>query len=107
MIHLLEVLDLKKMLDKNEVILIDVREESEYKQSRIASSILIPLQEITIDKVKSLQKDNKKIALHCRSGTRSLKACQVLMEYDKDFEVYNVEGGIVAWQMLNNLNYED
>lgn len=100
MIHLLEAEDLKKMMEKNEVILIDVREKSEYDEAKIDGSILIPLANLTIQAVEDFAKEGKKIAIHCKSGGRSMRACQMLMEYNNELDVYNVEGGITAWKSL-------
>ncbi len=97
MIHLLEVENLQKMIAKNEAIIIDVREQAEYNETHIEGSVLIPLGTLTIEKVEKIAKDGKKIVFQCRSGMRSMKACQMLMEDDDELDVYNLEGGIIAW----------
>lgn len=104
MIHIIETEALQKLLQKNEVVLIDVREQSEYNESRIEGSILMPLSTLNIQKIKELSKDGKKIAIHCKSGGRSLRACQMLMDYDNELDVYNVEGGITAWNLRKNVD---
>ncbi len=103
MIHLLEPEDLKKWTSNNEVSIIDVREQSEYNESSIDGSILIPLATLTIEKVREIAKNGKKIVIHCKSGGRSLRACQMLMEYDNELDVYNLEGGITAWNALKGM----
>lgn len=103
MIHLLEVENLKKWTSKNEVSIIDVREEFEYNESHIDGSILIPFATLTIEKVMEIAKNGKKIVIHCKSGRRSLRACQMLMEYDNELDVYNLEGGISAWNALKGI----
>ncbi len=100
MIHLLEPEALKNLLKANQAIIIDVREQSEYNECHIDGSVLIPLATLTIVHVKDLANDGKKIVIHCRSGVRSLRACQMLMEYDNELDVYNLEGGIIAWNAL-------
>lgn len=104
MIHLLEAETLKNWIAKNEVILIDVREQNEYNEGNIKGSTLIPLNTLTMAKVKEITTNGKKIAIHCKSGVRSLKACQMLMEYDNNLDVYNVEGGIISWNLINGTN---
>ena len=101
MIHLLEPEDLKKWIEKDEVLIIDVREKSEYDEMNIYGSILIPLATLTIEAVREIAKNDKKIVIHCKSGGRSLRACGMLMEYDNELEVYNLEGGIFAWSIFN------
>jgi rhodanese-related sulfurtransferase len=102
MIHLLEVDELRKMIQKNEVCIIDVREENEYLQSKIDGSTLIPLGSLTLDKVLNANPENKKLVMQCKSGGRSLNACKMLIEADEDIEVYNLEGGITAWNAMMN-----
>jgi rhodanese-related sulfurtransferase len=87
----------KALLDQDEAVLIDVREELERKASYIPGSQFVPLSSLTSDKIKEHVRDNKKTLIHCRSGKRSLNACQkVASELEGDF--YNVEGGILAWE---------
>ena len=40
---------------------------------------------------------DKKLVLHCRSGKRSLTAGAKLLEENPNLEIYNLEGGIIAW----------
>ncbi|QED23782.1 rhodanese-like domain-containing protein [Candidatus Deianiraea vastatrix] len=105
MIHLLEVQDLKKKLKNGSIFLIDVREPSENAASSIPGSILMPLGTINLAEVRAHNKDNKPIALHCKGGVRSLEACKKLLEEDANLEVYNVEGGILAWHAMENGEY--
>ncbi len=87
-------LELKKRLDTQEVLLIDVREPCEYKSESIDGACLIPLGEISIDKLPSTKRP---IVLHCRSGKRSMDACAKLLASEPSLDVASLEGGIVAW----------
>jgi rhodanese-related sulfurtransferase len=100
MIHLLEPETLKKWITANQVSIIDVREQSEYNQSNIEGAILMPVATVTFSKIKEIAQNGKKIVIHCKSGGRSLRVCQMLMEYDNELDVYNLEGGITAWKLL-------
>jgi rhodanese-related sulfurtransferase len=93
----LDTKTLENWLKTGEVFLLDVREPDEYAQSSIKGSVLMPLQTVNLKQVKALNKENKKIAIHCRSGKRSLTACNMLLSEDPSLELYNVEGGITAW----------
>jgi rhodanese-related sulfurtransferase len=88
---------LKSWLDKNEVILIDVREPLEYKESYIEKAINIPLSEliVKIDGIPDLRK--KKIVLQCKAGVRSMIGCQALVKENFEENLWNLEGGIYAW----------
>ncbi len=75
--------------------LVDVRQESEYKQSHLPGALLIPLGELE-DRFTELDSSRKTI-VYCRSGARSRSACQFL-EQRGFAKVYNMKGGILAWQ---------
>jgi len=95
MIKTITAVDLKQRLERGEVQLIDVREPSEYNVESINGSCLIPLAEITLDKLPS---KIGPIVIHCRSGKRSEEACKKLLAQDPKLEVYSLQGGIVAWK---------
>ncbi len=86
--------ELKKRLDKDEVLLIDVREPAEHRSECIDGACLIPLGEISIEKLPSTQRP---IVIHCRSGNRSPDACAKLLKVNPSLDVASLEGGIVAW----------
>ena len=87
-----------KMENKEDFVLIDVREQHEYDEYNIGAQ-LIPLGQIP-EKLGELEAyKNKEVILHCRSGARSGRAQQFLMS--KGFQnVLNVTGGVLAWQEM-------
>ena len=87
--------ELKTKLDQDNVILIDVREPAEYRSASIDGACLIPLSQISCDKLPSKKKP---IVIHCASGKRSQEACRKLLEQDPTLDLYSLEGGITAWQ---------
>ena len=94
-------LELKELLFKDNIQLIDVRTQREVKQGVIETALFIDF----FDKdflIKVNSKLNKKTAvyLYCRSGNRSGKATKILLE--NGFEVYNVLGGYTKWEKENN-----
>lgn len=84
----------KTLLAQEEAILIDVREPAEHKSQRIKSATLNPLGKICCADLPM----NKKIIIHCQKGMRGANACQKLLQENADLEIYNLEGGIEAWQ---------
>jgi adenylyltransferase/sulfurtransferase len=89
------VKELQQLLDnQEEVQVIDVREDYEYEIVNIAAD-LIPLGQIeqNVDKIAS----DKKVVVHCRSGKRSADAIEVLEQKYGFTNLYNLEGGILAW----------
>lgn len=75
--------------------LLDVRQPAEYEQSHIAGAKLIPLPQLT-DRLHELDKAKPVIA-YCAIGGRSRAAAQLLAGKGYD-EVYNLTGGIKAWE---------
>lgn len=89
--------EVTKLLNHEDAVLIDVREENEFIQGHILNSINMPLSSLS-DKMSRLEKhrDQPIIAI-CLSGQRSAQACGRLKK--QGFEkVYNLSGGIMAWQ---------
>ena len=97
MIHLIYPDTLHAMMQKNEAIIIDVREAEEFNETKIEGAILMPLGTVTLQKLEEVSKNGKKVVIQCRSGIRSMKACNFLLEQEKDLELYHLEGGILAW----------
>jgi rhodanese-related sulfurtransferase len=82
----------------NKAVIIDVREPAEYRSEAIVGAINLPLTQGNVNK-KYLQKYlPKKVVLHCQSGKRSMLACEKLKSEKASFDVWNLQGGIVAWK---------
>ncbi len=89
------VSELKKMIDnKDDFQLIDVREEYEYENANI-NGVLIPMGEIAT-RLDEISKD-KKVIIQCRSGARSANVIGFLEQNYGFTNLYNLEGGIMAW----------
>jgi len=89
------VQELKQKMDNNEDFqLIDVRETFEYETSNLNGEN-IPLGGILIeaDKVAT----DKPVIIQCRSGKRSAAAVMQLEQLGFT-NLYNLKGGILAWQ---------
>lgn len=83
------------MIDNGEDFqLIDVREPNEYEVAQIGGE-LIPLATVP-DNIDKIDK-NKKVVMHCRSGKRSGNAVQFLEQQHGFDNLYNLQGGILAW----------
>jgi sulfur-carrier protein adenylyltransferase/sulfurtransferase len=93
----IDALGLKvKMDEKQDFVLVDVREQNEYDMARIPGSILVPLSQLPnrfheLDKYKG-----KEIVVHCKMGGRSAKAITFLKQQGFD-NLVNMAGGITAW----------
>lgn len=74
--------------------LIDVREDHEYEQANLNGEH-IPMNTIP-DHVARVSKDMD-VVIHCRSGVRSANVIQYLNQTHGFDNLYNLEGGIMAW----------
>ena len=88
-----EVLELKKMLKNNEVVLLDVREPYEIEICKVKGSLFIPMNEIP-QNIDQLDKE-KRYAVMCHSGVRSLYVSNYLNSLG--YSTLNVTGGIERW----------
>jgi len=86
---------LKDWLKRDEAILIDVREPAEHATNNIPCATLIPLSSFSTDKLPKTH--GKKLVIHCHLGMRSMNICERIVAENPDIDVYNLEGGIVAW----------
>ena len=92
----ISVNELKSLNENNEKFsLLDVRTDAEVLQSRIPiNSIHIPINEIP-NRIIELDK-NQNIIVYCKSGKRSQKVCDYLIQ--NNFKnIRNLDGGILAW----------
>lgn len=86
----------KEMMDSQEVILLDVREQEEYDQSHIPGAVLLPVGTISEETAGAVIPDQEDTVLvYCRSGNRSKTAAAALAQlgYTNVYEF----GGINTW----------
>ena len=86
----------KEMMDTQEVIILDVREQDEYDSGHIPGAVLLPVG--TIDENTAAQvipEKDSTVLVYCRSGNRSKTASSALTDlgYTNIYEF----GGINTW----------
>ena len=85
----------QRMIERQEVVVLDVRRVAEYNSGHIPDTILIPVYELA-SRLNELNPSDH-ILVYCRSGVRSVKAAGILI--DNGFtRVSNMKGGIIEWQ---------
>ncbi|MGF1546941.1 MAG: rhodanese-like domain-containing protein [Thiotrichales bacterium] len=89
-----------RLMNGDAAFLLDVREDSEVGQGTINGAKHLPMSLLKsrmgeLDKFKG-----KKVVAFCRSGNRSQLACSLLKKQGFE-DVYNLRGGVVAWQSEN------
>ena len=93
----ISVAELKSKIDKKEnFLLIDVREPSEFEIVRIPGSVLIPKQGFLDGSALADLPQDMPIILHCISGVRSAE-CLAILKGAGFADATHVSGGVVAW----------
>lgn len=82
-------------MQEGTIYLIDVREPGEYETIRIPGSHLIPLGSFSSS---AIPPHCSTVIIHCRSGARSAKACEIINTENSSLKTYNMTGGILAWE---------
>ncbi len=91
------VFELKAKWDrKDDFLLLDVREPFENQIAKIPGSRLIPVGELSQHLEELAAYKEKEIVAHCKSGGRSSRACEILLQNGFK-KVWNVVGGITEW----------
>ena len=86
----------KDMMDAGDVVVLDVREQSEFDAGHIPGAVLLPVGTITKDTAAAVIPELDSVVLvYCRSGNRSKTASEslVALGYTEVFEF----GGINTW----------
>ena len=86
----------KEMMDTQDVIILDVREQDEYDSGHIPGAVLLPVG--TIDEetaAEVIPEKDSTVLVYCRSGNRSKTASSTLAELDYS-NIYEF-GGINTW----------
>ena len=86
----------KEMMDTQEVLILDVREQHEYDSGHIPGAVLLPVGTIGEDTAAAVIDELDAVVLvYCRSGNRSKTASQALADlgYTNVYEF----GGINDW----------
>jgi rhodanese-related sulfurtransferase len=89
----LEPQRVKEILEADEAVLVDVREQYEWDAGRIAGAKHIELERLA-GRADELPKD-KPVIFQCRVGRRSALATDAFRAVG--FDAYNMRGGIEAW----------
>ena len=89
----IDVQTVDSVKDRDDVVLIDVREQWEYDEGHIPGITLIPMNEVPA-RLSEIPTD-KTVILTCRSGNRSGQVAEFLRGEGYD-NVHNMEGGIIA-----------
>lgn len=86
----------KEVMDTQDVLILDVREQEEYDSGHIPDALLLPVGTITEESAAEVIPDkDTTVLVYCRSGNRSKTAAKTLvgLGYTNIYEF----GGIITW----------
>ncbi|MBI2259042.1 MAG: rhodanese-like domain-containing protein [Flavobacteriia bacterium] len=94
----------EQILQKEELILIDIRERYEWETDHLPNCAWIRMQELPY-RLNEIPK-NKKVIILCRSGRRSEAVCHYLNTEKAYNNVWNLEGGLLQWKEKINPKFD-
>lgn len=86
-----------RLLNNDETVCVDVREDKELGAGMLADARHIPLSQFANRMGELANYKNKPVLVYCRSGSRSGHACNMLTKNGFE-DVSNMAGGIIAWE---------
>ena len=86
-----------QLINHKDALVLDVRETGEFGKGHILNSKSIPLGKLG-ERIGELERHRgKPVVVVCNSGQKSAAAC-VLLGKQGFSQVYNLAGGVLAWQ---------
>jgi rhodanese-related sulfurtransferase len=84
------------LINRNNALVLDVRDDAEFASGHIVDAKHIPLAKLA-ERLNELNKyKDKPILVNCQRGMRSAKACDILRKAEFK-QVNNLQGGLDAW----------
>jgi len=97
----LQNVDQFSVLMKKNYLVVDVRTPEEFAQGALPNAVNISVSALDFPiKINRLQKDQP-ILIYCKSGGRSAQAAVVMKAFGFS-KIYELEGGISAWEAAKN-----
>jgi rhodanese-related sulfurtransferase len=85
-----------RMLNHDNAVIVDMREDKDYREGHIVNAVHTPAS--NSDAVQKLEKFRERpVIVYCRSGHSSAGFCSKLRKQGFA-SVYNLAGGVLAWQ---------
>ena len=94
---MISAVEAKKLMDTTNCKILDVRTKEEFDEKNIDGAINIPLQNLMQDIDEIIDYKDKSVIIYCRSGHRSIIACN-LLEMEGFKHIYNLEKGIIEYK---------
>jgi sulfur dioxygenase len=93
----------KQLLAEGNIVVVDVREESEYANAHIDNALPVPrgVLEFKVGNIPELADKSKAVLMYCRTGGRSALTAQTMQMLGYK-NVLSMAGGFEAWQKAFN-----
>ncbi|MGR8980258.1 MAG: MBL fold metallo-hydrolase [Gammaproteobacteria bacterium] len=97
----IDVAKAKQLIDAGNLVVVDVREESEYAAGHLEHALPVPrgVLEFKIGNIPEVADKSKTILVYCRTGGRAALAAQTLQALGYH-NVLSIAGGYEAWQKV-------
>lgn len=86
--------EIADLLEKNAIVLVDVREPDEFASGHIKGAHLMPLSAFNVQSLP--ESGGRPIVFQCRSGGRSAKAVALCQRAGLSIDSH-MQGGILCW----------
>ncbi|GBD42724.1 Inner membrane protein YgaP [bacterium HR40] len=102
-VPVIDIEQAKDLLERPDVVFVDVRETNEYEQGHIPHAVHVPrgllewYADPTLPVHKAELRSGRRLVVYCASGGRSLLAAKTLKDMGVE-DVCSLEGGITAWR---------
>lgn len=88
------------LINRRDATVIDVRPTADFAKGHVLNAINLPMNGFRNQTGTLAKYKNKPLIVSCRSGSQSQAACGILRKEGFE-EVYNLRGGVMAWQNAN------
>lgn len=82
--------------NEEDILLLDIRTREEFEEGNIEKAVNIPLHDLLYNTDEIEEFKNKKVIVYCRSGHRSITACN-LLSIEGFEDLYNLEKGVIDY----------
>jgi rhodanese-related sulfurtransferase len=89
-----------RLINHANAIVIDVREDNEYRAGHIVNALHVPTSQMGTANGRLEKYKDRPMILYCRSGQNSARLGSRLRRHGFG-AVYNLKGGMLAWQNAN------
>jgi len=93
----LTTLQATHMINRDDAVVIDVRDAAEYAKGHILGARSAPLPDLERRLAELAKFKARPVIVHCEQGSRSSNAIDILRR-NGFANVYNLAGGLAAWQ---------